>query len=83
MQEPLTAAGISVERFLYPTKLDISSDESTLQDPGAYPITVHMKPTQALNCSSTFVEAYLQSTNPDQEAQAVHARFIIGTDGNV
>ena len=42
MLEPLTAAGIHVERMYRPSELDISSDEVILRDPRAYPVTVHI-----------------------------------------
>ncbi|KAG1774156.1 FAD binding domain-containing protein [Suillus placidus] len=65
--ESLKSQGISVDRPIVPSSLEISEDPKELLDPSSYPVKVvldHILPSDA---------------TPEQEI--VHAKFVLGADG--
>lgn len=65
--ESLKSQGISVDRPIAPSSLEISQDPEELLDPSSYPVKVvldHILPSD---------------TTPEQEI--VHAKFVLGADG--
>ncbi|KZV70845.1 hypothetical protein PENSPDRAFT_685128 [Peniophora sp. CONT] len=61
--------GLEVERPIVPVSLEVSTDETELQDPTAYPVKVTL---QHLDADSEELE---------NKTEVVHAKFVVGCDG--
>ncbi|THH17443.1 hypothetical protein EW146_g3360 [Bondarzewia mesenterica] len=59
--------GVEVERPMIPTSLELSTDQTELEDPQAYPVKVVLKRLD--------VEGEANNT------EVVHAKFVLGADG--
>ncbi|KAG1850915.1 FAD binding domain-containing protein [Suillus subluteus] len=67
--ESMKSQGVSVDRPIAPSSLEISEDPEELLDPSAYPVKVVLDHIPASDSDAT----------PEQEI--VHAKFVLGADG--
>ncbi|KAG2103083.1 FAD binding domain-containing protein [Suillus discolor] len=65
--ESLKSQGISVDRPIVPSSLEISQDPAELLDPSSYPVKV--------------VLDHIHSSDDAPEQEIVHAKFVVGADG--
>ncbi|KAG1771531.1 FAD binding domain-containing protein [Suillus occidentalis] len=65
--ESLKSQGISVDRPIVPSSLEISQDPEELLDPSAYPVKV--------------VLDHILPSGTTTEQEIVHAKFVLGADG--
>ena len=80
--DSMQGMGVTVDRPVYPTSLELSKNEAELKDPNSHPIKVHFSPICALLNQLLYVMyqvALLRDGSTDTEI--VRAKFVVGADG--
>ncbi|KIP05547.1 hypothetical protein PHLGIDRAFT_91984 [Phlebiopsis gigantea 11061_1 CR5-6] len=65
--DSMTSMGVTVERPVVPTTIELSSDEAELKDPHSHPVKVVLQ--------------RLAPEQGQTDTEVVHAKFVIGADG--
>ena len=84
--DALLAEGVIIERPCRPTSMEVSSDEKDLCNASSYPIKVRvvLYPRVASELSTVTQVALKRLNDSDNaEDEVVHAKFVVGADGNV
>ncbi|KAH9851912.1 FAD binding domain-containing protein [Lenzites betulinus] len=65
--DSMKAHGVTVERPIIPTSIELSTSEAELRDPTAHPVTVALQ--------------YLAPQEGESDTEIVKAKFVLGADG--
>ena len=86
----MKAHGVTVERPIVPTSIELSKSEEELKDPNARPVKVIKLGSSLLvtGCGPDACFAlpqvtlkYLDAPDREGDSEVVHAKFVLGADG--
>ncbi|KAF9818266.1 hypothetical protein IEO21_02894 [Rhodonia placenta] len=65
--DSMRSLGVTVDRPILPSSIELSADEAELKDPNAHPVKVVLK--------------HLDAQDGKNDTEVVHAKFVVGADG--